>query len=868
MLSQSYRSFCKKGAVWGITLGLTMSHPDSLNPAQRDAVLHEDGPLLILAGAGSGKTRVITYRLTELLRRGVPAQRLLVVTFTNKAAAELRHRVEQLLLADRLPGAPYPELPRWIGTFHSIGARLLRALASYAKLPQSFVILDEDDQLKICKELLAEAQIDERMLPPRALRAHIDRAKNQGLLADEFTGTDYFSDLVRKLYKRYEERLLHIGAADFGDLLLLPVRIAEREELVRVQLAHRFAHVLVDEFQDVNAVQYRLLKILAGRSRNLAVVGDDDQAIYGWRGADVRLLLDFQSDWPDARIVKLEENYRSSQVILDAAHAVVSRNEDRHDKRLYTRRDGGDPIVFFRARDDRAEARYVAETILRMQAEEGFFPEDFAVIYRTNAQSLRFEEALQTLGLPFSLLGGMRFFERAEIKDVLAYLRLCQNPEDELALRRVINVPARQIGQTTVDKLLAQARAGGLSLWQVVVTTARGGGLLTKKKQKDLLGFVTLIEELSARAQDLTVSTLTAEVLDRTGYRLMLSTSNPEDETRIENLDALLGSIAEEERLALEAVAQQSAHKPDEDDAALLLWEAPKPLTLGDYLSRVALATDEESNQRGKGVQLMTAHVAKGLEFQVVFVTGLEESLFPSLRAGSPSLRDNEDTRIVEERRLAYVALTRARSRLYLTCARQRRLWGPEIRPMEVSRFVHAIPRGLLVGSLDGEPSDRGYHGGWQPAPSLHKSERAPEPDDGSLRIVRDEEEAGPRPRRAPSATSDGIRQRASDHDGSPEVSRVRAQLADRFSDLNRKDDSGPLRTHREVEVEYDSDIPPRPGQPVRHASLGRGRLVAVSLGGREPIATVRFDSGALKQIAMRFLTMLGRDDAGDPEGA
>jgi hypothetical protein len=298
------------------------------------------------------------------------------------------------------------------------------------------------------------------------------------------------------------------------------------------------------------------------------------------------------------------------------------------------------------------------------------------------------------------------------------------------------------------------------------------------------------------------------------------------------------------------------------------LWEAPKPLTLGDYLSRVALATDEESNQRGKGVQLMTAHVAKGLEFQVVFVTGLEESLFPSLRAGSPSLRDNEDTRIVEERRLAYVALTRARSRLYLTCARQRRLWGPEIRPMEVSRFVHAIPRGLLVGSLDGEPSDRGYHGGWQPAPSLHKSERAPEPDDGSLRIVRDEEEAGPRPRRAPSATSDGIRLRASDHDGSPEVSRVRAQLADRFSDLNRKDDSGPLRTHREVEVEYDSDIPPRPGQPVRHASLGRGRLVAVSLGGREPIATVRFDSGALKQIAMRFLTMLGRDDAGDPEGA
>ena len=386
-----------------------MSHPDSLNPAQWEAVYHQDGPLLILAGAGSGKTRVITFRLAELLQRGVPAQRLLSVTFTNKAAAELRHRVESLLNEDRQPGDLPPELPRWIGTFHSIGARLLRSLASYAGLPSSFAILDEDDQLKVCKELIAEAQIDERMLPPRALRGHIDRAKNQGLLADEYQGTDYFSDLVRKLYKRYEERLRHIGAADFGDLLLLPVRIAEREPFVRAQLETRFDHVLVDEFQDVNVVQYRLLRLLAGKSRNLAVVGDDDQAIYGWRGADVRLLLDFVHDWPDARVVKLEENYRSSQVILDAAHAVVSRNEDRHEKRLYTRRDGGDPIVFFRARDDRAEARYVAETILRMQAEEGFYPEDFAVIYRTNAQSLRFEETLQALGIPFSLLGGMRF---------------------------------------------------------------------------------------------------------------------------------------------------------------------------------------------------------------------------------------------------------------------------------------------------------------------------------------------------------------------------------------------------------------------------------------------------------------------------
>jgi DNA helicase-2/ATP-dependent DNA helicase PcrA len=413
-----------------------MPKPESLNPAQWEAVYHHEGPLLILAGAGSGKTRVITYRLAELLRRGVSSQRLLVVTFTNKAAAELRQRVSSLLhehAADReqspeMSPEMSPELPRWIGTFHSIGARLLRRLASYAGLPASFPILDEDDTLKVCKELIAEAQIDERLLPPRALRAHIDRAKNQGLLAEEYQGSDYFSDLVRKLYLRYEARLKQLGAADFGDLLLLPVRIAEREPSVRALLATRFDHVLVDEFQDVNTVQYRLLKLLADQHRNLAVVGDDDQAIYGWRGADVRLLLDFERDWPDARIVKLEENYRSSQVILDAAHAVVSRNEDRHEKRLYTQRDGGDPVVFLRTRDDRSEAQFVVGTILRMQAEEGYFPEDFAVIYRTNAQSLRFEETLQAAGLPFSLLGGTRFFERAEIKDVLAICGCVKTP--------------------------------------------------------------------------------------------------------------------------------------------------------------------------------------------------------------------------------------------------------------------------------------------------------------------------------------------------------------------------------------------------------------------------------------------------------
>lgn len=835
-----------------------MPKPESLNPAQWEAVYHHEGPLLILAGAGSGKTRVITYRLAELLRRGVSSQRLLVVTFTNKAAAELRHRVSSLLqedAADRELSPEQtpeqspeqsPELPRWIGTFHAIGARLLRRLASYAGLPQSFPILDEDDTLKVCKELIAEAQLDERLLPPRALRAHIDRAKNQGLLAEEYQGSDYFSDLVRKLYLRYEARLKQLGAADFGDLLLLPVRIAEREPSVRALLACRFDHVLVDEFQDVNTVQYRLLKLLAEKSRNLAVVGDDDQAIYGWRGADVRLLLHFQHDWPDARIVKLEENYRSSQVILDAAHAVVSRNEDRHEKRLYTQRDGGDPVVFLRTRDDRSEAQFVVGTILRMQAEEGYFPEDFAVIYRTNAQSLRFEETLQAAGLPFSLLGGTRFFERAEIKDVLAYLRLCQNPDDELALRRVINVPARQLGQATVDKLLQRSKESGQSLWQVIQAAASpttGGGLLSAKKAKDLARFVTLIEQLRERAEQLSVSALAAEVLDRTGYRLMLSTASPEDEARQQNLDAMLGSMAEEERAALEALEQQQSQPPP-DEGSALLWEELRPLQLGDYLSRVALQTDEESGQRGRGVQLMTAHVAKGLEFQVVFVTGLEEGLFPSVRSGVPSLRDSEDDRVVEERRLCYVAMTRAKVQLFLTSARQRRLWGPDIRPMEVSRFLRAIPRRLLIGS------------------PIEDTELPPEAGSPGIseRHRRDESDRAEPPKR-------------------DQVALVRAQLAGRISDSDRKPQSGepdPVdhaggaglasAPDPELRVEYDGDVAPPRGQPVRHASLGLGRIVAISGGDHKPVAQVQFQSGRQCAVDLRHLTVLRRDEASDLE--
>jgi DNA helicase-2/ATP-dependent DNA helicase PcrA len=849
-----------------------------LNPSQWQAVRHSDGPLLILAGAGSGKTRVITVRVAELVRRGISAEDILVVTFTNKAADELRHRVEGLL-SDQDTGdfSAAKSVPRWIGTFHSIGARLLRGLAPKIGLASHFPILDEDDQLKVCKDVLREENIDERIVPPRALRAHIDRAKNQGLLAKDFLGTDYFTDLLAKLYRRYEERLRHVGAVDFGDLLLLPVVLAENEPSVQDSLSRRFEHVLVDEFQDVNGVQYRLLKILARRTRNLAVVGDDDQAIYGWRGADVRLLLDFLRDWPDAQIVKLEENYRSSQVILDAAHAVVSQNGDRHEKRLFTRRDGGDPIVLFRARDDRAEARFVIETVLRMQADSGFFPEDFAVIYRTNAQSLRFEEALQSVGMPFSVLGGMRFFERAEIKDMVAYLRLCLSPDDELALRRVINVPSRHIGQTTVDKLLAWARADGASFWNTIRRAATEEGLVAKKKRQDLAQFVSLVEELGKRAEELSVSSLLQEVLERTGYRLMLSTGTPEDEARLQNLDALLGSIGEEERVAAATVAAFLA-QPKPDDGEAFLSDPPTELKLSDYLARVSLQTGDE-NRKGKGVQLMTAHVAKGLEFPVVFVTGLEEGLFPSLRAGNPSLRENEDQRVGEERRLAYVAFTRAKTQLVLTCADQRWLWGAKMQPMDMSRFVKAIPRELLSEVEDRSGFRRGAVS--EKTDVRKRAVRDGDADEAVwMQQIPQEDAEAPSfaSTQAPaSLISDSTRRSKAPFHHADIASRFPSQVTDTVSDRDRRFDSvGPSSDQAtsaepasdegamEVRVEYDGDVAPRTGQRVWHKTLGRGVVVdfsAFSAASSHPRAKVRFDDGQEKLVDARFLEFSSRNE-------
>lgn len=887
------------------TPGPQPSHPrhleDELNESQLAAVDHRSGPLLLLAGAGSGKTRVITYRLVELLRRGADPDRVMAVTFTNKAAGELRERTERLLDQAYSGEVLRPRAPRWIGTFHSIGARLLRRLHARVGLPSSFVILDEDDQLKLCKEVLAEANIDELAVAPRALRAAIDRAKNQCLLPDRYVGHDYFTALVEKLYRRYQQRLLELGACDFGDLLLWPVVLAERDPEVRAALSTRFDHVLVDEFQDVNQVQYRLLRALAERHRNLVVVGDDDQAIYGWRGADVRLLLDFERDWPDARIIKLEENYRSSQLILDAAHAVVTRNPHRHDKRLYTRREGGEPILFHRALDERAEASFVVQALLYLSAEEGYELADCAVIYRTNAQSRVLEESLRAADVPYSVVGGMRFYDRAEVKDVLAYLRLCNNPADELALRRVINVPARGIGKETVGKLEAHARLGGVPLWQVAQDAVHSPTLLSAGPRKKLGAFVSLIQDLRALVGTVSIAELAKQAVQRTGYLLALDPEDPEDESRRQNVQELLGSIEEQERESRERIreAQADARQPGASSPQsdlLMLEDENQPLTLASYLTRVALQSGDElpdahtivGGGPTRGVRLLTAHAAKGLEFKVVVVTGLEDGLFPSLRQGMIESDEELQARLCEERRLAYVALTRARERLLLTCASTRRLYGGQARVAPVSRFVQEIPKQLLdpqssQRTASGPPSWVAQAIGLRVSDYDVEGDAIDPGDPGGLRLVRDEEDL-------PTRYGTPLQKASGDDVAAALWSRgrhaaARAQSASRLA--SPRSPHSPHSPHPdEVRIEYEDGQGPRRsagsggassgglhvGQAVRHGRFGTGRITALSTG-RGVLATVRFDGGETKTIDARFIEPADSDGfdglPGDgPEGS
>ena len=626
---------------------------DTLNDPQREAVLHAHGPLVVFAGAGSGKTRVITHRVAHLIsEHHVPAYRILAVTFTNKAAGEMRERLAHLL------GHSAQDL--WVGTFHAICARLLRKYHAEIGIKRDFVIYDDSDQKAMLSRIVGELELDEKRYDPKKVAGAINRAKQEVQGPDLFPASDPWNEVVKKVYRVYEERMARAGALDFGDLIYRLVVALESNDALRQTITSRFDHVLVDEFQDTNRVQFRLVEILSSEKRNLCVVGDDDQSIYRWRGADRRNILDFRRTYPEATVVKLEQNYRSTQRILRAAHAVISRNFDREPKTLWTENEEGSQVLVVCSNDERDEARLAVETI-REARHAGRAYADVAIFYRTHAQSRVLEEALRAANIAYRVVGGMRFYDRSEVKDVLAYLRVLANSDDDVSVLRVVNVPARGIGKTTVDRILEVASRQGISAWQALLNERETGSALAKK----LAPFVDLITQFQKRvARGEGPAEIARGILDETKYRKGLREEDTaEADARLQNIEELLGSI-------------------DEFEA-----EAETP-TLSAFLETVTLQTDTDKDKITDRVTLMTVHAAKGLEFPVVFVGGLEEQMFPyrGVEAG-----DDPDE-LEEERRLAYVAFTRAREKLILSWAPMRRIFGqPKI--LSRSRFLDELPK-------------------------------------------------------------------------------------------------------------------------------------------------------------------------------
>jgi DNA helicase-2/ATP-dependent DNA helicase PcrA len=653
---------------------------DALNPEQREAVLHTRGALLILAGAGSGKTRVITSRIAYLVGDGhAEPHEILAVTFTNKAAEEMRTRVEALLGADcgRM----------WLSTFHSLCARLLRREAPAIGLSRDFVIYDSSDQLVVVKQALKELHIDDSFVQPRAALSRISHAKNKMESPDAMAAAagawNRRDEQIAKVYDYYLKALKESTALDFDDLLLKTVDLFEQSVTVRAKYAQQFRYVMVDEYQDTNRPQYLLIRRLAEVHRNLCVVGDPDQSIYKWRGADLRNILDFEQDFPEAKIVKLERNYRSTQIILDAASAVISQNRNRKDKQLWTDRKGGARILYYRGNDELEEADFIMRTARTGLADD--VEAMVAVLYRTNAQSRTIEDALMREGLAYKIVGGVRFYERKEIKDALAYMRLVINPHDSVSLKRVINVPARGIGKGVMDAvegidpeaadsyddlpLLAaglQPTLAANSLWTRIVR-----GLEQRRFQgraaASLMVFRDLVVRLTEVARHESVSIAIGKMLDQSGYLQDLREDRTEDgEARIENLAELVSAAREYES------------------------REPEP-TLGGFVDRLSLLSDvdEEQGSRDARIWMMTLHSAKGLEFPTVILAGLEEGLFPHSR----SSEDEEE--LEEERRLCYVGMTRARRQLVISGAARRRIFG-EYQSSEPSRFIEEIPQELI----------------------------------------------------------------------------------------------------------------------------------------------------------------------------
>jgi ATP-dependent DNA helicase UvrD/PcrA len=635
-----------------------------LNPPQLKAVQTTEGPLLILAGAGSGKTRVITYRIAHLIEnRQVRPEAILAMTFTNKAAEQMMQRVHSLLRAGRSSNPV-------ISTFHSFCVRVLRRDIPVIGYGRDFTIYDDADQLAVVKICLKEIDLDEKLLSARYALSRISYAKNHGLTSQAVyrQAYDAKTEKIAVVFELYQTKLKQANALDFDDLLLKTVEICEAHPPVRQRLNEQYCYIMVDEYQDTNRTQYQLIRHLTQSQQNLCVVGDEDQSIYGWRGADIQNILSFEKDYPQAEIIKLEQNYRSTKIILDAAGAVVSHNEARKGKSLWTQKTGGELVTLYEAPDAENEALFVAQQIL---SHHRLHPNDsLVVLYRTNFQSRLFEEACRRSTIKYSIVGGFSFYERAEIKDLLCYLKMCRNPRDSISLARIVNTPPRGIGKTTMDTLEQVARRRGLSLWETILT-ALEEKMFPARTLYALTEFRDRILEFAEEARQLPLPKLVRQIMDRSGYVAWLESEGTQEElSRIENLQELVNA------------AQDSEQRGE---------------SLGDFLDHAALVSDTDDYDARARVTLMTLHSAKGLEFSVVFIVGMEEGLFPHSRSAS------SPEEIEEERRLCYVGMTRAQKKLMLTRAKFRRFLGNEsLSETESSRFIGEIPSDLIEHLANG----------------------------------------------------------------------------------------------------------------------------------------------------------------------
>ena len=630
---------------------------NKLNPEQKQAVLTTEGPLLILAGAGSGKTRVLTYRAAYLLEKGVPPWAILAITFTNKAAREMRERI------NRLAGEAADDM--WVMTFHALSARILRRDIEKLGYRREFSIYDDDDQMTLIKRILKKLDISDKSYPPRAVKSVISDAKNHMLSPEEWLkdNPDFRSKPYYRAYCEYEKELKENNALDFDDLILKTLELLTEHPPVLEVYRRKFSYIMVDEYQDTNMAQYMLVRTLAGDKKNVCVVGDDDQSIYGWRGADLRNILEFEKDYGGCPVIKLEQNYRSTGNILDAANQVIAHNTGRKEKALWTDADAGDRIKLYHALDERDEAAWVCDVIQSL-TRGGYELGDMAILYRTNAQSRVLEEALVRRGIRYGVYGGLKFYDRKEVKDVIAYLRVLVNPDDDISLRRIINEPRRGIGDSTVETIAAYAAQHGLSLLNALMEAENAG--LSSRALTAVRGFTELLITLTGDMLDKSASEFITGLIEQTGLEKQYENEKePENESRRENIHELVSAVIEYDRMN------------------------PEGGMVG-FLENVALVTDtDRMEEKASLVTLMTLHSAKGLEFPVVFLTGLEEGIFPISRA-----MFNEE-QMEEERRLMYVGVTRAKKKLFLSHARNRMLYNAR-QSNEVSRFVTEIPARVL----------------------------------------------------------------------------------------------------------------------------------------------------------------------------